>query len=286
MMSSSDGTGAVGEAVAAESAVAAVPAAGGDDPELADPWFTPGPKVGPADAAGVEATGDGAQAEWFLPAGRAGLQPDSMTVSWDDESGLRDDRAGRAESAGAPPWAGDSAAAADGEPPPWENGPWPGPGEAQDRPSAAPATAAQPDDSDPDRPAGPRLRSARVVLAASAVAVALVVIIVVIVTSTSGGPTGGCATYPSAVRQAYARAMSDLRSGRAPASVQAASLGQAASRANAAAAAAGQISARTALFTMASDLDEAHADVIAHRPVSADLLQRLTADRTALPASC
>jgi hypothetical protein len=113
----------------------------------------------------------------------------------------------------------------------------------------------------------------------------LVVIIVVILTGGSGGSGGGCGTYPAAVRQAYARAMTDL-SGHAPASVQATDLGLAARRANASAASTGQISVRTALFAMASDLEQAHADVVAHRAVPADLQQHLAADGTALPGSC
>jgi hypothetical protein len=68
--------------------------------------------------------------------------------------------------------------------------------------------------------------------------------------------------------------------------VQLAAFQQAASRANASAAAAGQIGVRTALFTMAGDLDQAHSDMTAHRALPPALLQHLTADGTALPASC
>jgi hypothetical protein len=128
-------------------------------------------------------------------------------------------------------------------------------------------------------------RSARLVLAGSAAAVALTVIIVLIVIGASGGSSGGCGTYPAAVRRAYAVAMTDLRS-QAAVAVQSDALQQAASRANASAAAAGQIGVRSALFTMASDLDQAHADVTAGRALPPTLLQHLTADGTALPASC
>jgi hypothetical protein len=79
--------------------------------------------------------------------------------------------------------------------------------------------------------------------------------------------------------------MSDLK-GHASASVQAADLARAASLANSSAAAAVQIRARTALFAMAGDLDEAHSDVTKHRLITSDLQQRLTADGTALPQSC
>ena len=139
-----------------------------DDAQAADPWFAAGPKVGMAaestgsgesagsgqsagsaesaggsDRAGAGraadggSTGNGAspggsgetQAEWFLRTGRAGLLPDSMTVIWDDD-GTSIPASGhdfRVEAAGAPPWAAEAADPA-AAPPPWETGPWPGPG--------------------------------------------------------------------------------------------------------------------------------------------------------------
>jgi hypothetical protein len=241
-----------------------------DGDGLADPWFAPGPKL---------AAPEPETAEWFLRAGRAGLLPDSMTESWDDNGSVLADRAGRAAAAGAPPWGPDSASAApdDGEPPPWETGPWPGPGEKAERQQPLPAAG------DPE-PARERPRS-RLIMAAGAAALVLIVAIVVIVVATSGGSVTGCATYPAAVRQAYSRAMSDL-SRHAQASVLGADLERAASLANASAAAAGQITARTALFAMASDLDGAYSDVTKHRPVASDLQQRLAADGSALPRSC
>jgi hypothetical protein len=122
-------------------------------------------------------------------------------------------------------------------------------------------------------------------MAVGAAALVIIVAIVVIVVTTSGGSANGCATYPVAVQQAYSRAMSDL--GRhAPAPALGADLERAASVANAAAAAAGQITARTALFAMASDLDGAYSDVTKYRPVTSELQQRLAADGTALPRSC
>jgi hypothetical protein len=277
-MSSPDGTGA---------APGAVSAAADDEDGPADPWFAPGPKAAGAEADPARAADSNGQA-WFLPAGRAALQPGSMTESWDDDTGAAPaDTAGRAEAAGAPPWGRDSASGTAGEPPPWETGPWPGPGEASDRRPGK--TAPDPGAAEPAaRNLAPRrersLRS-RLIIAGGAVVLVLVVAIVVIVTTVSGGPTTGCATYPAPVRQAYARAMSDL-SGQAPASVQAADLERAASVANASAAAAGQIAARTALFAMANDLDTAYSDVTRHRAISADLQQQLAADGTALPQSC
>ena len=293
-MSSSDRTGAAGKAVAAEPGAAPTPAAdddGGDDAALADPWFTPGPKhpgPTPPEADGLLFAEPGATEEsagWFLPTGRAALMPDSMTMSWEDGSAARPDRA-QLPAAGTPPWGPEptDVAATPGVPPPWENGPWPGPDErgtvGQPRPAAARGAAAAVGGA-----SGRWRRRGPVALAAGVGVAVLVVLVVVIVAVTSGGPASGCGTYPAAVRRAYTAAMTDLRSHAQP-SAQAAALGQAASLANASAAAAGQIGVRTALFTMASDLDQAHADVIAHRALSPGLLQRLTADGTALPASC
>lgn len=133
-MSSTDGRRAAGEAgVDAEPAGRAGPVTGSDngaaDGAASDPWFTPGPK---ADSPGV-AVDPAATAEWFLPTGRAGLLPESMTESADDDQSAPPTAQYRArtEAAGAPPWAGEvtfTGPAAEA-PPPWETGPWPGPGE-------------------------------------------------------------------------------------------------------------------------------------------------------------
>jgi hypothetical protein len=133
---------------------------GAADGATPDPWFAPGPKVfaagdapesadgaayldsaGAVESAGAAEPGTAARlqeaaadhaatAEWFLPTGRAGLLPESMTVSSeDDESGEpRAQYPAPAHSAGAPPWAGEVSGPATGTPPPWETGPWPGPG--------------------------------------------------------------------------------------------------------------------------------------------------------------
>ena len=86
-----------------------------------DPWFEPEPTVaqpdppqpaGLPDAAGA-AAGSGSQAQWFLPTGRAGLLPESMTESW--EEGQEHDP-GRAAAAGAPPWASEGTCADRGQP--------------------------------------------------------------------------------------------------------------------------------------------------------------------------
>jgi hypothetical protein len=111
-----------------------------------DPWFEPGPKLSAGNSgddvgweAGDPARGNGIDhadigsttAEWFLPTGRAAL-PDYVTVAAEAEDEDEDDtRSGsgyqRTATSGAPPWAGESAGKAPATPPPWGNGPWPGP---------------------------------------------------------------------------------------------------------------------------------------------------------------
>jgi hypothetical protein len=228
----------------------------------------------------------------------------------------RQQQLARAAAAGAPPWAAESAGPAEGAPPPWENGPWPGPGAARPtRPAAAPPDrpsqpgAAQ-DEPGPWTPrtvlvtgllplvvpglvvgllglrrSGPGEPGRRASVLALAASLAWAVVIVVVVVAAGGsGSSGGC-SYPAAVHQAYARAMADL-SGSASAATQATDLGIAASKANSAAAAAGDIGVRSALFAMAGDLQEARADVIAGKAVPSTLRAHLTADGPALTASC
>ncbi|HSR85497.1 MAG TPA: hypothetical protein VLM11_15085 [Streptosporangiaceae bacterium] len=146
---SSDRSGAVGEATPAAAAASTADAADGglaqsveDDAQADDPWFAPGPKIAaspegadayPASAepdsdASIGADGYARQAEWFLRTGRAGLHPDSAP-SLDEASAkpAEDDHEVRHTAAGAPPWAGETTAVSASTPPPWENGPWPGP---------------------------------------------------------------------------------------------------------------------------------------------------------------
>jgi hypothetical protein len=337
MMSSSDGRRAAGKAaVAAEpgistAAVTETRHRAGDASEAAsaevgnlapvssdsgksepdDPWFG---------AADPEIT----RIDWFLPGGRAGLLPDSVTVLAGDgeeeaESGQsRQQQLAPAAASGAPPWAAESTGSAEGAPPPWENGPWPGPGgERPSRPAVTPRgpasqPAARQDDPGPwtprtvlvtgllplvvpglvvgvlglrrSRPGEPDRRASVLALAAS-LAWAVVIVVLVVVAGGSGSP-GGC-SYPAAVHQAYATAMADL-SGGASAATQATDLGIAASRANSAAAAAGDVGVRSALFAMAGDLQQARADVIAGKKkgVPASLRAHLAADGAALTASC
>jgi hypothetical protein len=342
---SSDRTGAVDKAAMAAEPVTGTAAAetGSEDraasaaeAQPADPWFEAGPKASAPDndANGAPAS-DSAEtrAEWFLRTGRAGLQPDSMTVSWDaEETGAEDAGHGvRVAAAGAPPWAADAADVPIAAPPPWETGPWPGPGG-----NAAGSNASRRRDhndsvADPDEDAarddaswhgaaaqaGVGRWSARTVLVAGLVplvvpglvagilglrqagatsvrkasvvaigaSLAWALILIVIVAGGSGGAPGACTGYPSAVHDAYNKAMADLR-GHVPATAKAADLGTAASMANASAAAAGQIGVRTALFTMANDMAQAQADVVAGRPVPATLRTHLVADSAAPAGSC
>jgi hypothetical protein len=343
-MSSSDGRRAAREArVAAEAATRAGAVTGSEngaaDGGEPDPWFGAGPKVpGGADSAesgnGADtprsassegAVEPGARADWFLPTGRAALMPESMTVAADEDEDGKAEYPAQVRAAGEPPWAGEVTGPIAAVPPPWETGPWPGPGggrasavgDGRMPDGSATVGSPVPAGSTGQAPSGPW--SARTVLAtglvplvipglvagalslrrskagdpvrrASILAVvaslAWAVIIVVLVASTSSGPASSC-RYPAAVHQAYARAMADLRSN-AQASVTVADLGQAATRANASAAATatGDIKVRSALFAMTADLQQARADVVATRPVPSSLRAHLAADEAALAAAC
>ncbi|HEY2508009.1 MAG TPA: hypothetical protein VGI58_15955 [Streptosporangiaceae bacterium] len=286
-----------------------------------DSWFQAAPAAAgtaAADAgepAGAEPGFDpSATSEWFLPEGRAGLQPESMTVTWDEDTG--EEPGGRptaqgSQPAGAPPWAGESGGPQVSTPPPWETGPWPGPGGP-----IGPTAVAGPAQPAGDRQApagGPSVRTLWVAGAiplvlpglvagalglranpsgparqrswlAIAMSLAWAVVIVVIVVSTSGGPAAGC-SYPAAVHQAYTKVMADFSSS-AAARAQAADLGTAASQANTAAAGAGQIGLRSALSTLAGDLQQARADLTDRRTVPAALRRQLAADGPALVSAC
>jgi hypothetical protein len=343
-MSSSDGRRAAREArVAAEAATRAGAVTGSEngatDGAEPDPWFGAGPKLpdgadsaGPGDSAYVAGSGSsgsaaepGAQAEWFLPTGRAALMPESMTVAADEDEDGQAQYPAQIRAAGEPPWAGEVTGPIAAVPPPWETGPWPGPGggRASVRGGGpAPDGSATGGSAVPAGSTGQAVTapwSARTVLATGLVplvipglvagalslrrskagdpvrrasilaivaSLAWAVIIVVLVASTSGSLASSC-QYPAAVHQAYARAMADLRSN-AQASVTVADLGQAATRANASAAATatGDIKVRSALFAMTADLQQARSDVVAKRPVPSSLRARLAADEATLAASC
>jgi len=148
-MSSSDGRRrAAGESAVREPEIETAAAGAADNGrdgvvvQQHDPWFEPGPKLQAGNSgdsrsreAGEPASGDGIDddsgsttAQWFLPAGRAGLSPDSMTMAAQDDDDVRPGSAyQRTTTSGEPPWAGESAGPAPSAPPPWETGPWPGP---------------------------------------------------------------------------------------------------------------------------------------------------------------
>jgi hypothetical protein len=282
-----------------------------------------------ADTSGLASSGGaaepGALAEWFLPTGRAALMPESMTVAPDEDENGQSQYPAQIRASGEPPWAGEVTGQIAAVPPPWETGPWPGPGEGRATVrgrgpvpgGSATARSAVPAASAGQAPTAPW--SARTVLVSGLVplvipglvagalslrrskagdpvrrasilaivaSLAWAVIIVVLVASTSGPPASSC-QYPAAVHQAYTRATADLRSN-APASVTVADLGQAATRANssAAATATGDIKVRSALFAMTADLQQARADVVAKRPVPSSLRAHLAADEAALAAAC
>ncbi len=322
-----------------------------DGAQPSDPWFAPeaAPYRNAADAH-ADGTGDteadtsegntsegnasdaggrGArQAEWFLRTGRAGLLPDSMTVALDDDEAdaqPRDHHEVWPVPASAPPWAGETTNVAAGTPPPWETGPWPGPGphlgsqgsdSARDGNNVTRAAAANAATDAPEAASQSRWPPRTVVTAgliplvvpglvlgilslrqpggqasrraswlAIGASMAWAVIIILIVVGTTGGSAASCGAYPVAVHDAYERVLTDLN-GHAPTSVQAADLETAASRANASAAATGQIGVRTALFAMANDMAQARADVVAQRPIPATLRQHLADDGAVPSGSC
>ena len=316
----------------------------------------------------IEGAEDNRQAEWFLPAGRAGLLPDSITESWDENPVQA---SSRPDTASAPPWASEEPTPAASKPPPWESGPWPGPGGGDSAgraganggaiqasgtagagglrredvagptvgagPAHGDAVHVGPAYGDPvhgdpvhvgpahggpltggmaDGDDGPASWQAPAAVVAgivplvvpglvlgilglrragpsgpgrlaywTAIGLSVVWAIVIVLLVAGGSPAGGCAGYPASVRAAYAKAMSDI-TGKAPAAVQAADLAAAANKANSAAANTAQIPVRAALFGMVGDLEQVKADVVARRPVSADVLAHLKSDGTTFPRSC
>jgi hypothetical protein len=253
-----------------------------DDAAAYDAWFAPA-RNGDGTADGGRAAEVSDDTGWFLPAGRAGLQPDSMTESW-DESGHAP---GRPETAGAPPWAADRPGPAADAPPPWESGPWPGPGEDLPQPPAeggsTPVSPAAADTGNWQATAAAGvsilpvvlpglalgiigLRRARVTgtgRTASWAAIAISVIWAVVLTvwlASSGGTTAGaCGGYENAVSIQVSQVLRDLSSG-APQTVVAGDLRQAISQANDAAAQAQQVTARNAMATLTASLQQVAAD--------------------------
>jgi hypothetical protein len=275
-----------------------------DGPESAsESWFQP-PANGAGDGGSHE--DDWSQAEWFLRTGRAGLLPDSMTESWEDNgvAGLR------AATAGAPPWAGDAAPGQDA-PPPWESGPWPGPGEAmsaQSRPGARPVSSPAAADTGnwqataavvsglvpvvvPGLVLGVLgLRRARVTgtgRTASWLAIVFsaiwAVVLAVWLASAGSTASGACGNYQNGVSYAVSQVLHDLASG-APRSVVTADLHQAINQANAAAAGAQQVLGRNAMATLTASLQQVATEAPGRTSGAALHQQVATAEATMVSA--
>jgi hypothetical protein len=306
-----------------------------------DPWFAPGPKPqgyqpldpasldeagwpspgGAADAAGTEsANGDAAAPqhaeEWFLRTGRAGLLPDSVSEIWDDED---THVFTRLDTAGAPPWAGEQPAGQVEEPPPWESGPWPGPGEVRPVRTAGAASAGarrpgrDPADDVRNWPATAavvagivplivpgvvlgvlglrRTRSTGTGLLQSWLGIAFSAIwaVVLIIVLATGGQSGPDCSGPAqaSVSTAMTAVLHDLSSGAAASTVEA-DLNHAISQANAAAAAAQQVSGRSALVALTTGLERALGAVQGSQKASsyATLRAQLAADNAAMTRAC
>ncbi len=317
----------------------------------ADPWFAPGPKpqgYQPLDPDAMDAAGwpkaagnghepaeskapvpetgasletaaePGAQSsadEWFLRTGRAGLMPDSMSEIWDDED---THVFARLDTAGAPPWAGDQQDQDVEEPPPWESGPWPGPGE--ERPTQESRSAR-------GQPLAPRMASddtgnwqATAALVAGIVPLvlpgvvlgvlglrrarstgtgrmpawigialsAIWAVVLIVVLAGGGASAPACsASSQAAVSSAMSTVLRDLTDG-APASTVKADLSQAMSQANAAAASAQQVSARGAYVALTTGLSRALATMQTSHSTStyAALSSQLSADNAAITSAC
>jgi hypothetical protein len=275
-------------------------------------WFQPanaGGALSENGADGAEYYGSAAaQADWFLRTGRAGLLPDSMTESWEEDGHAEL----RAATAGAPPWAGDSSAPGPDAPPPWESGPWPGPGEPRPE-SARPAARAEPSPAVADTgnwqsTAGVvaglvpvvvpglvlgvlGLRRARVTgtgRTASWLAIAFsaiwAVVLVIWIASAGSTAAGGCGSYQNGVSYAVSQVLHDLSSG-APRSVVTSDLHQAINLANTAAAGAQQVGGRNAMATLTADLQQVASEATGSTSAGA-LHQQVAAAEAVMVSAC
>ncbi len=291
--------------------------AGGADAEesAAESWFRPARADGALSANGTDGTGyhggagsAAAQADWFLRTGRAGLQPDSMTESWDESRQAEL----RAATAGAPPWAGDAPAHGQDAPPPWESGPWPGPGEARpESPRSAGRALPSPAVADtgnwqsttavvaglipvvvPGLVLGLLgLRRARVTgtgRTASWLAIACstiwAVVLVIWIASAGSTTAGACGGYQNGVSYAVSQVLHDLASG-APRSVVTADLRQAISQANTAAAGAQQVAGRNAMATLTASLQQVATEAAGSTSAGA-LHQQVASAEAAVVSAC
>jgi hypothetical protein len=284
-----------------------------------DPWFDPSPRqAGQADGGiAVAAAADSHQAEWFLPTGRAALLPESMTESWEETGHPAD----RPEVAAKPPWAGEQAAAGSEAPPPWETGPWPGPGEAMPKAEPAPAGAGERSvAAQIQAPAQPGNWQARAALATGilplvvpgavlgvlglrrasvtgtgrmwswlGIGLSVVWAVILIVQLTGGGGSSGraCGGYQSDVSRPVSVVLRDLASG-APQRVLDQDLEQAISKANSAAADEPVVAARDVMVTLTTGLQQALTAATADHSTSSYALihSQLGADVAAVTAAC
>ena len=255
--------------------------------------------------------------EWFLRTGRAGLLPDSMVENW----GVDDTHVIPVvvDATGAPPWAGDKRDQDVEEPPPWESGPWPGPGEERPDPrprSAAGSSRAHRQMTDdtlnwqgiaaavtgilplvlPGAVLGflglRRAQSTGTGRTASWLGIGLsgiwaLVLIVLLVTS--GGGSGAACTPASETKLANAMSatLRDLSSSQ-PQSTVVADLNNAVSQANAAQVSAQQIAARNALATLTSGLQQSLTAISANHSTAtySAVHAQLLADTAAVTTAC
>lgn len=277
-----------------------------------DPWFESDQQPGgtqPADGLELGPGGDLHDTGWFLRTGRAGLMPDSMTETW-EETGHSIERP---ETSAAPPWAGDRAEQDAGAPPPWESGPWPGPGE--DGPNQQPAAGT--DGHAVVSPAAADTGNWQATAAVGAGLVPLVLpglilgviglrrsqvtgtgrtaswlaiglsviwaaILIVWLASAGGTAAGGCGSYQNAVSIQVSQVLHDLATG-APQTVLTADLRQAITQANSAAAQAQQVTARDAMATLTAGLQQVAAE--GSRSATARH-QQVAADAAAMASAC
>jgi hypothetical protein len=287
--------------------------AGSDGPDRAAAQAPADSRTGQRQGAGADGDAAADPEEWFLRTGRAGLLPDSITESWDDED---THVFARPDTAAAPPWAGDQPEHEVEEPPPWESEPWPGPGEArparQPRPSQ-PRILNQPgDDADnwqsvaaliagiaplvvPGVVLGVlglrRARSTGTGRMTSWLGIccsAIWAVVLIVLLASSGGSGAGCpASTATAVGSAVTTVRHDL-SGAAQPSTLKTDLVTAISQANSAAAAVQQVQARSAFLVLTTELQRTLAIVQAGRSASqyAALSTQLGSGSAAVTSAC
>jgi hypothetical protein len=239
-----------------------------------------------------------------------------MTETWVDEDTHVIPKV--VDTSGAPPWAGDKSAQEVEEPPPWESGPWPGPGEerpASPHRAVSSARAARgPADETGNWQAMAALFAGIVPLILPGAVLGVLglrqaaksgigrmqswlgiafsgiwaVVLIIVLMSTGGGSGAGCsASSQAAVSGAVTTAVRDLSGGAAKSTVIT-DLNQAISQANSAAAADQQVAARGALVTLTTGLERALATIQGGHSASSytSIANELTADSAAVTSAC